>query len=366
MSVDLSMMPTPCAIIDVRRLEANIDDLASIFRAAGVQLRPHIKTSKCLEVVRRQKEAGASGFTCSTPAEVVRLAEAGFGDLLWAHLPVGAQKVDFAVHAAAAWKVMTIVDSLAVARPLAEEAQRRGVTVPVLVEIDSGHHRTGAAPSDAVRLGVEVAGLPGLQLQGILTHEGHLSTYAADRDALEAAGRAVAATMAAVARSLHESGVACEVVSVGSTPGITSVPFGPSITEGRPGSYVFFDANQVRLGSASLEQCALNILARVVSARRPGTVIIDAGLKAMSADTLTVENGAGIVCDVRGVPIPDIAFPTANEEHGFLTGPGTSKLEVGDLVRIIPNHACGTVNMWSSLHAVDAESVSVWPVTARH
>ncbi|WP_261375131.1 hypothetical protein [Arthrobacter sp. KBS0702] len=128
---------------------------------------------------------------------------------------------------------------------------------------------------------------------------------------------------------------------------------------------MFFDANQLRLGSGRLEQCALTVLARVVSTQRPGTAIIDAGLKALSADALTAQNGAGIVCDITGTPMPDVAFPTANEEHGFLTGTGTARLRVGDLVRIIPNHACGTVNMWSTLHAVD-DQITTWPVVARH
>ncbi|MDQ2781575.1 MAG: alanine racemase [Actinomycetota bacterium] len=366
MPVDLADLPTPALLVDVARCEANIATVAGSFSAAGVALRPHIKTSKCLEVVRRQYEAGAAGFTCSTPAEVRALGEAGFAGLLWAHQPVGRQKVAFAVDAARRWGMTAIVDSRDVAEPLSAHAVDEGIVVSVLLEVDTGHHRTGVIPDRSLETARLVASLPGLELDGVLTHEGHLAAYGADRVGLEAAGRGIGSSLAGVARRLSEAGLPCQVVSVGSTPGLSTAPFAPGVTEGRPGTYVFYDANQVRLGSTTIDRCALTVLARVVSRQRKGQAIIDAGLKAMSSDALTPQVGAGIVCDVTGVPMADVSFPTANEEHGFLTGPGADRLQVGDVVRIVPNHACGTVNMWSRLHAVSDDSVEQWPVVARH
>ena len=116
-----------------------------------------------------------------------------------------------------------------------------------------------------------MAALPGLRLAGVLTHEGHLGGYGPDRAGLESAGRGVGARLAGVAAGLREAGVPCEIVSVGSTPGMTSSPYADGVTEGRPGTYVFFDGNQVRLGSATFEQCALTVLARVVSRRVTAT-----------------------------------------------------------------------------------------------
>lgn len=366
MPVQLTDLPTPSLLVDVARCEANIVSVAGSFSAAGVALRPHIKTSKCIEVVRRQREAGAVGFTCSTPAEVSALGEAGFTGLLWAHQPVGAYKVAFAVDAARRWGMTAIVDSREVAEPLSARAVDEGVVVPVLLEVDTGHHRTGVAPDRAVEAARVVASLPGLELGGVLTHEGHLAAYGTDRNALEAAGREIGASLVSAARRLAEAGLPCQVVSVGSTPGLSTAPFASGISEGRPGTYVFYDANQVRLGSTTIDRCALTVLAQVVSRQRSGHAIVDAGLKAMSADALTPQVGAGIVCDSEGVPMPDVSFPTANEEHGFLTGAGADRLQVGDVVRIVPNHACGTVNMWSRMHAVSDDSVQEWPVVARH
>jgi D-serine deaminase-like pyridoxal phosphate-dependent protein len=365
-TLDLTELPTPSLLVDVERCEANIRRVAAAFSAKGVGLRPHIKTSKCLEVVSRQRDAGTVGFTCSTPAEVEALGSAGFTGLLWAHQPVGVAKVGFAVEATTRWDVTLIADSLAVAGPLSAEAVRRGVEVRLLLDVDTGQHRTGVSPDVAVPVGRTIDDLPGLRVVGVLTHEGHLGGFGADRAGLETAGSGVGSMLAGVAAGLRDAGVGCDIVSVGSTPGMTTSPYAMGVTEGRPGTYVYFDANQVRLGSATVDQCALTVLARVVSRQRDGHAIIDAGLKAMSSDSLSALVGAGLVCDDDATPLPDVTFPTANEEHGFLGGPGVDRLAVGDLVRIIPNHACGTTNMWSRLHALSAESVDVWPIVARH
>lgn len=357
-------LATPVLLVDVARLEANIATVHSRFAEAGVDLRPHVKTSKCLEVARRQRAGGAIGFTCSTPAEVEWLARAGFENLLWAHQPVGQHKVAFAVKAADLWGVRVIVDSLAVATPLSDEAVRAGAKVEVLLDIDSGQHRTGVTLDGAVALGQAVHALPGLRLVGILTHEGHVGA-SLGRDVRGELGRQVGADMARVADDLRTNGVPVEVVSVGSTPGWDTAPFAPGVTEGRPGTYVYFDANQVRGGTCTLDQCALTVVASVVSAH-PDRVIIDAGLKAMSSDAFTPEVGGGIVCDLDLNPLPGVRFASANEEHGFLTGE-ISGLAVGDQVRIVPNHACGTVNMWSGLTAVHADGhTERWAIEARH
>lgn len=366
MTVDLTELSTPSLLVDVARCEANIRRVADTFSGKGVGLRPHIKTSKCLEVVGRQRDAGTAGFTCSTPAEVEALGVAGFTGLLWAHQPVGTAKVAFAVDATTRWDVTLIADSLAVAGPLSAEAVRRGVEVRLLLDVDTGQHRTGVSADLAVDVGRTIDALPGLRVVGVLTHEGHLGGYGPDRAGLEAAGSGVGSTLAGVATGLREAGVACDIVSVGSTPGMTTAPYARGVTEGRPGTYVYFDANQVRLGSATVDQCALTVLARVISRQRDGHAIIDAGLKAMSSDSLSTEVGAGLVCHLDATPLPNVTFPTANEEHGFLAGPGVDRLAVGDLVRVIPNHACGTTNMWSRLHALSADTVDVWPIVARH
>ncbi|GIF72165.1 alanine racemase [Asanoa siamensis] len=361
--IPLDALPTPALLVDLDRLERNIADMAGAFAAAGVALRPHVKTTKCWEVARRQLDAGAIGFTCSTAAEVAWLQSRGVGDLLWAHIPIGPRKVAFVVDALLrhGGGLTVSLDSVEAARPLSAAAAAAGVTVPFVLEVNTGHARLGVEPSTAVAIAAGIAALPGLRLRGVLTHEGHISA-SADRAALESAGAAAGALLVSVAGDLRTAGHEVEIVSVGSTPGATSTPFVPGVTEGRPGTYVYYDANQTRVGSCTLDQCAQTVLARVASVQRAGRPIIDAGIKAMSSDAIAAAGSVGLVLDR-----PDVVFAEANEEHGFLLDGGAMPLAVGDLVRLVPNHACGTTNMWSHLYAVRGDhAVERWEISARY
>lgn len=364
----LAGLPTPVLLADTARLAANIAAMAASVGGAGVALRPHVKTSKCWEVARRQLAAGAIGFTCSTAAEVAWLRGHGVADLLWAQQPVGAPKVDFVIATIKESGPFTVaLDSVEAAAPLSAAAQAAGVEVPYLIEVNTGHGRAGTVPEEAAALAGRLAGLPGLALRGIMTHEGHLARYAGDRAALEAAGRETGRLMAGLGADLRAAGHRADVVSVGSTPGATSTALTPGVTEARPGTYVYYDANQVRLGSAAIEDCALSVLTRVISTQRDGVAITDAGIKAMSSDTIAAAGSLGIACDLDGVPVPGLAFTDGNEEHGFVSVASPGQLSVGDMLRIIPNHACGTVNMFGRLLAVrDGAATEWWQICARH
>lgn len=367
---DFTTLDTPVLLVDVATLESNINRTNELMNAAGVGLRPHFKTSKCLEVARRQLATGALGLTCSTPAEVTLLGEAGVVELLWAHQPVGPAKVAFAIEATQRYDLTLLVDSIEVARPLSVAADAAGVELRVCVDVDSGQHRTGAAPERVPSLVAELNQLPRIHVRGLVTHEGQVGA------ALDVPGRAQRGTkagqiLADLGRQLAARGDEVELISVGSTPSMASAPFVEGVTEARPGTYVYFDANQYRAGSCTKDELALTVLTRVVSTQAnavvpEGRVIIDAGTKAMSSDAAAGGTGLGIVCDVDLVPLEGVEFSTANEEHGFLSGPGVAKFAVGDLLRIVPNHACATVNMWSQVLALHAGgSGEYWQVQAR-
>lgn len=361
----LSDLPTPTLVVDRAVMEHNILEMAERMRHLGVALRPHWKTSKMVEAARLQEQAGCVGFTCATPTEVECLLDHGYTDLTWAHQPVGAAKVRFAVEANRRGRVRVALDSVEAAAPLSQAAAVAGVVVPYLIEVDTGLGRAGVAPDQVFELAVRMAGLAGLKLEGIITHAGHLSGFGTDRSNLEAEGRAVGKTMVGVAQALRQAGLRVTVVSVGSTPGSTSTPTVSGITEARPGTYVFNDANQVTLGSTNLSGCALTVAARVVSTPRLGEAIIDAGSKSMSSDGPTSGVGFGRVLTEDG-RYADLDFFKANEEHGFLRGPGVRTLRVGDIVRIVPNHACTTVNMWSRALVVgDNGDLEEWKIRAR-
>ena len=364
--MQLSELMTPALLVDEDRLNGNISGMAEHCRRLGVALRPHVKTSKCWEVARRQLAAGAIGFTCSTVAEVAWLRGHGVADLLWAQEPVGRPKVRFVVDTIAeSGPFLVALDSVEAARPLAAAATEAGVCVPFLLEVNTGQARAGVDPDRASSVVAELAALAGLALRGVMTHEGHVSKQPTRGD-LEEAGRSAGHILVDVAESLRTDGHVVDIVSVGSTPAVTSTPTVPGVTEARPGTYVYYDADQIRHGSASDNQCALTVLARVISTQRDGRAIIDAGSKAMSSDSVAAAGSAGLVRDLAGEALSNIVFTAMNEEHGYLVGDGTADLAVGDLLRIIPNHACTTVNMWSALalHR-DGEISSFADISAR-
>ena len=202
-----SEMPTPALVVDRAVLERNIADMARRMRDLGVALRPHWKTSKMVEAAHLQHQAGCVGFTCATPAEVDCLLEHGYTDLTWAHQPVGPSKVAFAVEANRRGTVRVALDSVEAAAPLSRAAVVAGVAVPYLIEVDTGLGRAGVAPDQVLELAGRMAGLAGLEFEGIITHAGHLSGFGSRP--LEASwheGLAVGRTMVGIAQALREAG----------------------------------------------------------------------------------------------------------------------------------------------------------------
>ncbi|MDZ8274872.1 alanine racemase [Microbacterium aquimaris] len=360
-------LDTPALVIDRARMDANIQAMADRMRTAGIALRPHFKTSKMIEVARRQREAGAVGFTCATLNEVEALLEAGYTDLFWAHAPATPAKLHRIVEANRRGRVIVGLDSIHLVRALSDQATAAGITVPVRVEIDTGLRRTGVTAEQALEVARAVATLPGVALDGVYMHEGQLASLPGDRDDLRHAGAAAAASLVAAAELIRAEGIAVPAVSVGSTPGWDSAPFVEGVTEARPGTYVFFDANQWRLGSAPLDACALHLHTTVISTVRDGEAAIDAGIKALSSDGSNRDRSFGLVVDDGGAPLEDLEFVRAYEEHGVLDGPAADTMRVGERLRILPNHACGVVNMWSRIAIVDdTDVVDMWTPVARH
>jgi D-serine deaminase-like pyridoxal phosphate-dependent protein len=288
----LEVVDTPAVIVDVDRLEANIARWAAFAREAGVRLRPHAKTHKCVEIARMQMAAGAVGLSLAKIGEAEVMARAGVPDIFLAYEVIGGPKLPRLMQLARQARIRLGVDSADGARALAQAAVECGVTLDVLLEVDTGLGRCGVAPGEPLlALAREVAGLKRLRVVGIFTYRGYRPDPAA-------AGREEGEIMVREAERLRASGVPAEEVSVGSTPTARSAGRVPGVTEIRPGTYVFNDAMQVRWGSATAEDCALTVLTRVVSRPSRDVAILDAGSK-----TLTTEKGP---------------FVSRGESHGIL------------------------------------------------
>jgi D-serine deaminase-like pyridoxal phosphate-dependent protein len=334
---------TPAVIVDLARMTDNVERMASAAKRGGVRLRPHAKTHKCPDVGRRQIEAGASGLTLAKIGEAEAFADAGLDDFFLAYPIVGAMKARRLRALAARVRVIVGVDSEEGARSLAETFATAEQPLEVRLEIDTGLARTGVTVERALALAQAIAPLRGLRLRGLFTHGGH--AYAASSpEAIAAIGREEGLALVRCAEALRQAGFAIDDVSVGSTPTAIEALSVSGVTECRPGTYVFNDATQVSLGICRLEQCALTVLATVVSVPAPDRVVIDAGSKTLAAEPIRPKNDAfGWLADGRGRVV------RLTEEHGIVAPALGATFRVGDRVHVVPSHVCPVVNLHDRL-----------------
>lgn len=356
-------LPTPALVLDEQRLQANCVRMAARARAAGVRLRPHMKTAKCAEVARIATAGQFGGITVSTLAELEYFFHAGFTDLTYAVGIVPSKMGVIERLLARGARIQVVLDAVDTVTELAARSSRFDTPLAVLIELDCGAHRAGVAPDGEPLLAIaqHIAMQPRLALAGVLTHAGH-AYHAADP-----AGRtriAIAERDAAVnaAARLRCAGFACETVSIGSTPtALTDIALN-GVTEIRPGVYMFFDLAQVQLGVCAMDDIAVSVLASVIGHHRDtGHLLVDAGALALSKDVSAGEFakdiGYGLVCSAQGELIPGMYVADVHQEHGFVrsaTGPiPFERFPIGSRLRILPNHACMTVAPYPEYHVLD-------------
>lgn len=355
-------LPTPCLVVDLDRMEANIRRMQQEANARGVKLRPHIKTHKVPAIAQIQLAAGASGITVAKVSEAEVFAAAGIRDMFIAYPVIGADKAErVATLVKAGSRVIVGVESEFGARQLAEAARSAGVTIEVRIEVDSGLHRCGVPPTQVLELARQIVGMQGLSLEGIFTYRSTGFAGAKGRSK-EDVGREEGELMGGLAAELRAAGIPVASVSAGSTPtGLHSATGG--VTEIRPGTYVFSDNMQVGNGVSTPDHLALTVLATVVS--RPGADLatVDAGSKTFCGDV----NPAGIGAKGYGLGYEvDGYVERMNEEHGVVRlGEGVSP-QIGDKLRFTPNHVCTSVNLSDELIGVrNGRTEVVWAVAAR-
>jgi len=370
--MDLNEIPTPAALIDVRRMQANIRRMQEHMDALGVALRPHAKTAKCLRVALAQNNAGAKGITVSTLKEAEQFFAGGINDITYA-VGMAPSKLPRALglmRRGCALKIIT--DSVDGARAIAEFGQSSQAVFEVLIEIDTDGHRSGVPP-EAGDLPEIAAALTagGATVHGVLTHAG--SSYAlSDRASLEALAEQERALCVRAAERLRQTGHACPVVSVGSTPTAVCAKNLDGVTEARAGVYAFFDLVMRNIGVCSTDDIALSVLTNVIGHQKEkGWAIVDAGWMSMSRDRGTARQntdfGYGQVCSPDGMPIPGYIVSDANQEHGIISLSGgmdaniCERFPVDSLLRILPNHACATGAQFPEYYALAGDDMEVWP-----
>lgn len=347
--------PAPIVLADV--MQANIDRMQGFATEHGLALRPHVKTHKCVEIGRRQIEAGAVGISAGNVGEAEVFASAGFDDIFLAYpiWPAGTKR-ERIKRLAETIRLRVGVDSIAAVDALADAMGAEPDRLQVVVEVDCGARRSGAPPEFAGEL-ARAARDRGLVPVGVFTYPGHGGSSA---DTRRGAAQDQHDALVAAVRSFAHAGITAEVVSAGSTP---TAEFSASsvITEIRPGEYVFCDLDNTRLGACSEEQIALFVAATVVSDWVPDQVILDVGTKALGREG-SAERGYGGVAGTRAV------LTKLNEYHGYLgVPPGDPRPSVGTVLPVVPNHVCPVVLNFEELIVTDSEGNSLqrWPVDAR-
>jgi D-serine deaminase-like pyridoxal phosphate-dependent protein len=357
----LDELETPAPVVDLGRMERNLDRMAGYASSHGIALRPHIKTHKTPWLAAEQLRRGAVGVTCATPREAEVMSEVA-DDVLLAYPAVGAVRARRVAGLPADVRLTVAIDSPRAADDLADAAREAGRRVGVLVECDMGMRRVGVQTAeDAVALVRHIGGRRELEYGGITFYPGHIREPADRQDeALEALAQRLGRTIDA----LKGAGLDPAIVSGGSTPTALRTHEIDGVTEMRPGTYIFNDRTTAAIGACTMDECALTVLATVVSTAVPGQAVVDAGTKSLGREPMRGAEGEGfgVVQDRE-----EVVVRAMSEEHGLLDLSRTDwRPAVGDRVRIIPNHVCIVVHLFDMVHGLRGETIeSSWQVAAR-
>lgn len=361
----IESLRTPAALVDLEVFVRNCLRMATRAAAAGVTLRPHMKTHKCVDAARIQiGESGA--VTVSTLAEAEGFIASGFEDVVYA-FPLSIHRIpDAAELTQRAERFAVLVDHPDTIAAL-DRSQR---PFEVFLEVDSGAHRSGVDPSGdrCVELARRIVDAPHLTFRGLLTHAGQSYAESTAEGILRVA-ETERRIMVDAAERLRSEGIEVNDVSVGSTPSCAVAREWSGVTEIRPGNYAFFDLYQRAIGACQYEDIAQSVLATIVSIHpERREFIVDAGSLALSLDPgathVEGEWGFGIVFGLESQVDPGVRVAKLSQEHGLVrdtTDAGFDRWRVGDRVRILPNHSCLTAALYGSYQLTSAgEVVAEW------
>ncbi|MCA2985533.1 MAG: alanine racemase [Gemmatimonas sp.] len=356
----LEQLETPVPVVDLDRLSHNLDRMAAYATLHGLRLRPHVKTHKSPRIAAEQLRLGAAGLACATLREAEVMAEVCH-DLLVAYPPVGAARLERLARLPSHVRLAVAADDVQALDALAVAARLGQRTIDVLVEADLGMHRVGVtAPGKAVAMARHIDRASSLRFAGLQFYPGHVRAHVKDQDAGLAQ---VGHDLAEYIEALTADGLPPHTVSGGSTPLAWRMHEVPGVNEVRPGTYVYNDRTTAQIGACDWEDCALTVLATVVSVSVKGQAVVDAGTKALGREPLRAEgDGYGALLDH-----PDVLVTRLSEEHGILDLSRSSwRPRLGDQVRIVPNHVCIVVHLFDEIIGVRGHAVETrWPVTAR-
>jgi D-serine deaminase-like pyridoxal phosphate-dependent protein len=356
---DLSReLPTPALVVSGAAVRANIATMQSYCNEKGLKLAPHTKTHKSRLVGGLQVEAGATALTVAKGGEAEIMGEVS-SEVFVAYPPIGKARLGKVTELAKNKRVRVGIDSLEAAEYVSAGVEKAGVQIGVLVDLDVGFHRTGVRGiDDALQLATAIEKLPGLALRGVMCFPGNVGSTATDPQ-----WQIYKDQLGTFLERWNQLGLPTPIVSGGSTPTAKLSHLNPWLTEIRPGTYVYNDVNELKLGVATLDQCAARVCCTVVSRPTSAKCIVDAGSKTLSSDRCgpAPDSGFGLV-----IEHPEAKISRLSEEYGEIEFPdGQVAPSVGTRLMIVPNHICVCVNLQNSFYWIEGSDVMQKPVDAR-
>ncbi len=344
---EIDVLDTPAVVVDLERVEANILRLQRLLDDVGVANRPHIKTHKIPEIARQQVAAGAIGIACQKVSEAEVMVGAGLEDIMIPYNIVGEVKLQRLMELARRTHLSVTADSPFTARGYSGAAQKAGLELDVLVEFDTGGHRCGVqSPAEAAETARLIDRLPGLRFAGLMTfpHNAYSDLFVRE-----------------TRRLLAGEGLDVRCVSYGGTPQMWQIRQRTEATEYRAGTYIYGDRATIRSGAMTAAQCALHVIATVVSRPTADRGVLDAGSKTLTSDLLGFDT-YGLILEY-----PRAHLYALSEEHGHVDfSQCRRKPEIGERVTILPNHVCPVSNLVDEVIGIRHGRVEVlWPVAAR-
>ncbi len=352
---------TPAAVVDLDRLAGNVARAATYAERHGLSLRPHVKTHKSERVALMQLEAGSTGLTCATPYEAEVMSQI-CDDILVAYPPADAVRARRLAALPENVTLTVALDSVESIHAMDRAAFTTGRTVKAYVELDLGMHRVGVRSSAAaIALAREVDDATALEFDGIAFYPGHIRAPVGEQSE---ALRKLDSELRETVERFNHAGLSPRVVSGGSTPTLWRTHELSSVTEFRPGTYVYNDRTTALVGACEWSDCALTVLSTVVSTAVPGQAVIDAGSKSLGREPIRGADGEGFG---QLLEHPEVVVKSMSEEHGILDLSATEwRPRVGDRVRVIPNHVCIVVHLNDIVYGIRESRVETsWPVSAR-
>lgn len=357
-------LQTPALVLDLDLFTANVKRMAEHCQRTGIQLRPHAKTHKCIEIAKRQIAAGAVGICCAKLGEAEVMGRGGIGNILITSPVVTDAGIDrlFMLNKEIP-DLMVVADNGLNIDALAQGASNAGRPLKVLLDLDPGLHRTGIRPGDeAVKLARQITLGTNLEFMGLQMYAGHLMHIEGYAERRDKSAKAMA-ELDELRSALAAEDIACRILTGGGT-GTFDIDAEISVlTELQGGSYIFMDRQYNEVNGATGKsfpfQTSLFVQMTVISNNTRKLVTTDAGYKSFATD-------ADAPLLVSGAPKGASYFFFGDEQGGIALDDAAEKLALGTVLRAVTPHCDPTVNLHDCIHVIQGDIlVDIWRVDAR-